>query len=235
MKIIITMAGLGSRFKDAGYEVEKYEIMFHGKTLFEWAIESLQNFKNNDFIFITRDFKDVNSFINEKTKKMGIKNIHIKIIPCTTKGQAETVLFANEFIKSDESLIIYNIDTYVNSQFLRAEYIKGDGWIPVFFAEGDKWSFVEANEQNLVLETAEKMRISDNCSIGLYYFSSYSIFESCVNKYYNDKNNANKEWYIAPLYNVLINEGYKIYMHQLPKESVIILGTPEDLITAGRK
>ena len=44
MTIVITMAGLGSRFRKAGYNVPKYMIEAHGKTLFEWSMESLKGF-----------------------------------------------------------------------------------------------------------------------------------------------------------------------------------------------
>ena len=54
MTIVITMAGLGSRFKKAGYTVPKYMIEAHGKTLFEWSMESLSGFElsKNTCIFI---------------------------------------------------------------------------------------------------------------------------------------------------------------------------------------
>lgn len=234
MKILITMAGTGSRFKKAGYDIEKHEIIFHGKTLFEWAIESLKNFKDSEFIFITRNFNYIEKFIYDKTRSVGLNKINVKIIDTITKGQAETALLAKEFFNDDDSLLIYNIDTYINPECLKLQMIKGDGWIPVFSSEGDKWSFVEADNDNLVIRTTEKVRISDNCSVGLYYFSSFLQYQSCTYKYYRDsgKPQESKEWYVAPLYNELINSGNKVYMHKLPKKEVIVLGTPEDLIIA---
>ena len=47
MTIIITMAGLGSRFKKAGYDCPKYMIEAKGKTLFEWSMDSLVNYNNH--------------------------------------------------------------------------------------------------------------------------------------------------------------------------------------------
>lgn len=234
MKIIITMAGKGSRFKEAGFKEEKHEIVFHGKTLFEWAIESLRNFYEYEFIFISRDFKLIEDFIRKKSENINIKKINLKIIHNVTRGQAETALLAEEFLQENDSIIIYNIDTYIDPDYLKPEMIKGDGWIPVFSAEGTKWSFVQADEHSLVSKTTEKIKISDNCSVGLYYFSSFSKFKSSLNKYLNLENklSSSNELYIAPLYNVLIAEGNKIYMHKLPKESVVVLGTPEDLISA---
>lgn len=44
MTVVITMAGLGSRFRKAGYKVPKYQIEAHGRTLFDWSMESLKGF-----------------------------------------------------------------------------------------------------------------------------------------------------------------------------------------------
>ena len=44
MKIIITMAGEGSRFKKIGIKKSKYEIVARDKTLFEWSMLSLSDF-----------------------------------------------------------------------------------------------------------------------------------------------------------------------------------------------
>ena len=44
MQMIITMAGLGTRFRKAGYDCPKYMIEARGKTLFEWSMDSLLDF-----------------------------------------------------------------------------------------------------------------------------------------------------------------------------------------------
>ncbi|MFX1294030.1 MAG: hypothetical protein ACFFD2_04125, partial [Promethearchaeota archaeon] len=132
MKIILTMAGLGSRFKKAGIREEKHEIKFMGKTLFEWALNSLVNFREYEFIFITRNFKNIKNFIQNIANKLEIFNLNIKIINYSTRGQAETALLAKQFFKDDDSLFIYNNDTHVDSEYLKPEFIKGNGWIPVF-------------------------------------------------------------------------------------------------------
>ena len=54
MKIIITMAGEGSRFKKIGIKKSKYEIVARDKTLFEWSMLSLSDFFSEEFIFIVK-------------------------------------------------------------------------------------------------------------------------------------------------------------------------------------
>ena len=53
--VVITMAGLGSRFREVGYDVPKYMIEARGKTLFEWSMESLRDvLKDSDKVFFEK-------------------------------------------------------------------------------------------------------------------------------------------------------------------------------------
>lgn len=42
--VVITMGGLGSRFRKIGYTIPKYMIEARGKTLFEWSMISLEGY-----------------------------------------------------------------------------------------------------------------------------------------------------------------------------------------------
>ena len=66
MKIIITMAGEGSRFKKIGIKKSKYEIVARDKTLFEWSMLSLSDFFSEEFIFIVKKSDNSEEFIKEK-------------------------------------------------------------------------------------------------------------------------------------------------------------------------
>lgn len=47
MNMIITMEGLGIRFRRAGYKMPKYMIEARGKTLFEWSMDSLPGYNGH--------------------------------------------------------------------------------------------------------------------------------------------------------------------------------------------
>lgn len=232
MKVIITMAGEGKRFKQQGYSEEKYEIMFHGHTLFEWSMISLKNFFYYDFIFITRDLPKVEDFIINMVQKLGIKSHSIIILPQLTRGQAETALMAEPHLSSNDSILIYNIDTFVHPNELKTQDIKGDGWIPAFKEKGTRWSFLKVDEENRVIETTEKKRISEWCSVGAYYFKYFKVFKEYT---FETLDSKLKETYIAPIYNKLIKNGMKIFMKKIHNHNVLILGTPDDLKIASKK
>lgn len=230
MKIIITMAGMGSRFKEAGYTVPKHEIVIKNKTLFEWSLLSLIDFFDEEFIFITRKEAYNLEFIEKICNKLNIKKYKIKELDYLTDGQASTAFLCDGLISEDESILIYNIDTYVKEySILKSDLKKYDGFIPVFKAEGEKWSFIKIDENNKVIDVVEKIRISDLASIGFYYFKNWKDYKEIYLKYKEEIKKNFKEVYIAPMYRYLLQNKKEIGYIILNEEDVHILGTPEDL------
>jgi NDP-sugar pyrophosphorylase family protein len=226
MTIIITMAGLGSRFRKIGLDIPKYNLIARNKTLFEWSLLSLKNFFKNKFVFVSLKENNSREFIKQICSCLEIRNFTIVEIDNLTDGQASTVMKAAEFINPLDSIMVYNIDTYVDPEALEDIMIRGDGWMPAFEAAGDKWSFINFDKNFRVLESVEKRRISEFGTIGLYYFKSYKLFKEL---YYNVDFQGQSEKYIAPMYDLLLRNG-SVYTNILPNKCVHALGTPEDVL-----
>ncbi len=231
MNIIITMAGAGSRFRDAGYTLPKYQIEAHGKTLFEWSLLSLRDYlpHTSRVIFLVRAEDHAQAFLREQAKLLSLPHPVVVELDHLTDGQATTALLGMQHCENTEPVMIYNIDTYVEPGELRYEQICGSGYIPCFHAQGEHWSFVRLNSENDAVEVAEKKRISNNCSIGAYYFCSCDLYKDAYDRLYGSGWDGVKEKYIAPMYNRLIEDGRKVTISLVNPEHVHVLGTPEEL------
>ena len=234
MAVVVTMAGFGTRFRDAGYDVPKYEIEARGKTLFEWSMESLADYlpRASRLVFAVRKDDRAGDFIRRKCKALGFSEERIQLLELDepTDGQATTCYLATELCEGFESLMVYNIDTYVERGGLLCEDLSGDGCVPCFHAAGDHWSFVRLGEDGNAVEVREKERVSDNCSIGAYWFRSVGLYRDAYESYYSDEANLVRgEKYIAPLYNWLIGRGYRVTVEDVPAGKVHVLGTPDEL------
>ncbi len=234
--IVITMGGLGSRFRKAGYTVPKFMIEAKGKTLFEWSMISLEGYRDrtDKFIFIAMkdEENDVEAFIRDSCSKLNIREPKVILLDYLTDGQATTAMLAEKYWDKDNALLIYNIDTYVEAGQMNSGELKGDGFIPCFKAEGDHWSFVRLDDKGRVVEIKEKKRISDHCTLGAYYFKTCGLYEDLYNEYYKDSDKrelVNGEKYVAPLYDFLLSKGGEIYISDVPSDKVHVLGTPEEL------
>lgn len=229
--IIITMAGRGSRFVKEGYSQPKYQIEVNGRNLFQWSLLSLSRFtKNAKWFFVTLEDHAIVSFLKEQCGLMGVVDFEVVELPSVTSGQAESALRAAELCDSDSSCLIYNIDTHFTPESLGPDDMKGDGCVPCFDMPGDHWSFVKLGPDGCAREIREKKRISNMCSVGLYWFAKAEMFIEAYRAMYgtNDMLEAG-ETYIAPLYNHLVNEGYCVTAPMIPVDAVTPLGTPEEV------
>lgn len=232
--VVITMGGLGSRFRKMGYKIPKYMIQAKGRTLFEWSMISLEGYAANvnQYIFIAMkdEAADVENFIDGQCKKLNLPEHHVILLDYLTDGQATTASLAEKYWNPDHALLIYNIDTYVESGAMNSGELKGDGFIPCFQGEGDHWSFVRLDNAGKVVEIKEKKRISNYCTLGAYYFKTCRLYKQLYDEYYSRTQElVNGEKYVAPLYDYLLVKGGEIYISNIAPEKVHVLGTPEEL------
>ena len=239
--VVITMAGFGQRFRDAGYDVPKYRIEVHGRTLFDWSLTSLANFiaAGSPVLFIARAADACRDFIAAEAPRLGIAQWSLLELSAPTDGQATTALQAVPLIPPESPLLIYNIDTLVEPRALPADGPRGDGWVPCFPGAGSAWSFARiAGDDDRVVEIREKERISPHATVGLYWFRSAALFADLYQRFDMLTGRLEVgERYIAPMYNELIAGGGSVYLHRVPLDAVHPLGTPDEVrrFAAGRK
>lgn len=230
--IVIPMAGLSSRFFDAGYTEPKYALEAHGHTLFYLSIGSFKGYVDElPFLFVTLARYGAGDFIREEAKKLGIAQFEIVELEQPTKGQAETVSRGLEAAGvSDGPITIFNIDTCCPG-FEFPDFSGGcDGYLQVFRGEGANWSYArpESAGSNRVVETAEKNPISDLCSTGLYHFANAADFQNAYTAQSASGELHHNELYVAPLYNRLIADGQDIRYDLIDRDDVIFFGTPNE-------
>jgi len=227
--IVITMAGLSSRFARAGYQLPKYMLELNGKSVFEWSVSSFRKyFKTENFTFVIRSNSQIRKYVEDKVKILGIEYFSIVELSDDTRGQAETAYLALKNYEEEFPIIIFNIDT-IRYDYTKPSFINEcSGYLEVFYDEGDHWSFIEPGPNQSVLRTAEKNKISNLCSDGLYYFKSQKEFCRVFEEALNSEDLVNNEFYIAPLYNRMIINGKNIMYKEIPLSLLDFSGTPDE-------
>tara|TARA_B100001057_G_C22871531_1_gene959209 strand:- start:13357 stop:14079 length:723 start_codon:yes stop_codon:yes gene_type:complete len=229
---IIPMAGKSSRFYKEGYNVPKFMLPL-GKTLvFTQAIKSFSlYFKSDFFLFIIRNENGVADFVNNQCKHLGISNYEVVSLNSDTRGQAETVYFGiqqSKLINHNDDIYIFNIDSIrLNFSKPTKSFLKDiGGYLEVFKGEGNHWSFIEKDDNGFVKRTTEKIRISNLCSNGLYYFKSCNLFMKTFKKL--ELVNNYKELFVAPMYNLLIQKKMIVKFNLINTSSTLFSGTPKE-------
>ena len=232
MNFLITMAGEGRRFREAGYVLPKMLIEAKGKTLLEWSIDSLPLQLCTRLIFVAQQKHEDEFKLSKKIisiYKNRVKSLHFKFIDKLTRGQSETACLAKNLVNLSQPLLIFNIDTQFSSSSLEKNLLRKniDGVLGAFYSEESRFSFAALNDEGFVTKTAEKEVISSNALTGLYHFTWPEDFFDAAESAFAKNETTKGEFYIAPLYNYLISKGRKLIVDMA--DEVNILGTPEEL------
>jgi len=228
MNVLIPMAGAGSRFANAGYTFPKPLIEVNGKPMIQVVVENLNI--DAHYIFLVQ---------KEHYEKYNLKQLLNLIAPgCDiiqvdglTEGAACTTLLARDLINTNEPLLMANSDQFVewnSNECLYAFTADAiDGGIVSFKATHPKWSFAKTGDDGFVTEVAEKNPISDNATVGIYYWKKGSDYVKYADQMISNNIRTNGEFYVCPVFNEAIADNKKIRIKQI--EKMWGIGTPEDL------
>lgn len=223
---IICSAGRGSRFEKDFPGIPKPAIKLKGRYLLDWSLDSLPIKPEDKVIVITQEQHKVKERLCNSTRSLQDDITWIEL-DYLTGGQLETALTAKSVLDMDSSIAIFNCDTYY--QGTKLEELAADesveGIIPCLQVPGESWSFCKIDDNDRVTAVAEKKRISDWASVGLYYFRDTKRFVKMAEEYIA----ANKEGetYVAPFYQSYLDAGYKIMIDRVTEFKP--MGTPDQI------
>ncbi len=229
LNIVIPMAGRGNRFAQAGYERPKPLIDVFGHPMIEYVTRNITPKCDHKFIYICQEEHLVKYGLADELNRMspGCKIVTIDHI---TEGAACTVLLAEKYIDNNEGLMIANSDQYVDTDINMYLSMMGymDGLIMTMPADDPKWSYIKYDENNLVTMVREKEVISDEATVGIYNYKHGKDFVTFAHQMIKKNIRVNNEFYVAPVYNEMIDAGKKITYCDVGTK-MYGLGIPEDL------
>ena len=229
LNVLIPMAGAGSRFQQAGYTFPKPMIQVHDKPMIQVVVDNLGLEANYHFVVQKehREKYNLDTFLN----LISPGDCKVIEVDGMTDGAACTALLAKEFIDNDNPLFFANSDQFVEWNTVEFMYnmqeTNADGGIVTFKATHPKWSFAKVNDDGLVTEVAEKNPISNNATIGYYYWKHGSDFVKYAEQMIEKDIRVNNEFYVCPVFNEAIQDNKKIRPFEV--NGMWGLGTPEDL------
>ena len=223
MKVVIPMAGLGSRFGNL-YSEPKPLIPVNGKPMIQRVVEHI-GLQHLHHVFICQK-THVEKFKLHELFATIVTNFSIIEIDGLTEGAAISVLQANSVMKDNDDFIIVNSDQFTHwdkdLSFTKDEDLAG--LIFCFSGTGNNWSYAKLDDRGQVIKVVEKQQISEYATSGVYYWKRWSDFRKAVSdmKLANDR--VNNEFYVAPTYNYLPG---KILIKMVKQSDQV--GTPEEL------
>ena len=231
INIVVPMAGRGSRFAHAGFETPKPLIPIHGKPMIELVVNNVRPSHPHHFIFICLE-EHLHELPVAATLRALAPNCHIIPVKEVTEGAACTILLAKSRINNDRPLMIVNSDQWVDyriDHYLSTMRDKDvDGLIMTMPESDPKWSYVKMDEKGNVIGVFEKQVVSREATVGIYNFRRGLDFVKGAESMIALNKRVNGEFYVAPVYNELIDLGATIRCHNI-QQKMHGLGIPNDL------
>ena len=230
MKVIIPIAGKGTRARPHTYSKPKPFLPLAGKTAIDFLIEPILKLHTEEIIIVhdkyTEDF--VKDFFIKKYPHINI----IYVLQKDPKGTADAIYQAKPYINEEEDILIAYCDTIFKNGL--SEIIKKpcDGVIfAVKVKDPENYGVLEHNE-GVITSLVEKPKEpkSNLANIGLYYFKDgYTFINKYVKKVIDSGLNEKGEYYLTDAFLYMIEDGKKLLAEPI---DYIDTGTVEKIIQA---
>lgn len=234
MNIIIPLAGKGERFVKEGYSVPKPMIPIFHKTMLEHVIDHLSIQQNQHQIFILyRSDLDKFDFKNYYQEKY--PNIHFIQVP-ETKGAAETLYIGIDQMKKqklhyDEKTLVIDCDTFYTKDIISIFDQMNHNLVFCTKKENEKpiYSYIKMNEENIIQQIAEKVKISDYANTGAYAFQKMDELQKYCKYVLDHQITFNNEPYTSCVISEMIKDNHIFQGYELNDSDVYVVGTPKQL------
>ena len=234
MNIIIPIGGKGERFKNKGYIKPKPLIDVFEKPMIFYVLDNLNIGKNDTIYIIYNKIMENENFTQTIKEKYPL--IHFIQLTQDTSGAAETLYLSlkgmNNVINNSNKNILLDCDTFYKEDIINI-YRNSIYNNAVFYSlkENEKpiYSYIQMDEYSRITDIKEKDKISNNANTGAYCFENIEILCNYC-KYILDENIVfNNEPYTSCVINEMIKKQIIFHGIELKDNSIVSLGTPNDV------
>jgi glucose-1-phosphate thymidylyltransferase len=208
MKVIIPLAGKGTRLRPHTHITPKPMLKIAGKPVMQYVLEDLRRLGNVDeIIYITGHLK-------EKVEEYARSNFadipSVFIEQQVQDGTAGAIALARDHV--DQPVLIIFVDTIFDADLSVTKTIDADGIIWVKEVEDyQRFGVVVTDEQGNMTKIVEKPNtpISKRANIGLYYIRNWKLLYEGIDWVLTQPKNKG-EYYLTDAFQYMIDHGAKI-------------------------
>ena len=209
MKVIIPLAGKGTRLRPHTHLVPKPMLKIAGKPVMAYILEDLQKLGNvSEVVYVTGHLKEkVEDYARTQFASLPATFVEQKV----QDGTAGAVKLAQPFVNGEDVLIIF-VDTIFETDLSVIRTTDADGIIWVKEVEDyQRFGVVVTDKDGNMTKIVEKPStpISKRANIGLYYVrNSKLLFEGIDHVLTQPQNKG--EYYLTDAFQYMIDKGAKL-------------------------
>ena len=207
MKVIIPLAGKGTRLRPHTHVTPKPMLRVAGKPVMEYVLDDVKRLPNiEQIIYITGHLKEkVEEFARGSTD---IPSLFIE--QKVQDGTAGAVALARDHV--DQPVLIIFVDTIFDADLSIIESSEADGIIWTKEVEDyQRFGVVVTDDSGFMTRIVEKPTtpISKRANIGLYYIRNWQLLYEGIASVLKQTPNKG-EWYLTDAFQYMIDHGAKI-------------------------
>jgi glucose-1-phosphate thymidylyltransferase len=207
MKVIMPVAGKGTRLRPHTHITPKPMLKIAGKPVIDYVMDDLQKLGNvEQVIYITGHLKEkVEQFARENSPFPSVF-VEQKV----QRGTADAVALARPYV--DQPVMIIFVDTIFDADFSVVNSTDADGIIWVKEVEDyQRFGVVVTDEQGFMTRIVEKPStpISKRANIGLYYVRNWKLLYEGIDWVLKQPPNKG-EYYLTDAFQYMIDHGAKL-------------------------
>src|SRR3982751_6827067 len=208
MKVIIPLAGKGTRLRPHTHITPKPMLKIAGKPVMQYVLEDLRKLGNVDeIVYITGHLKEkVEEYA--RSEFSDIKSVFIE--QKVQDGTAGAIALAREHV--DQPVLIIFVDKIFDADLSVTRTIDADGIIWVKEVEDyQRFGVVVTDDQGNMTKIVEKPNtpISKRANIGLYYVRNWKLLYEGIDWVLTQPKNKG-EYYLTDAFQYMIDHGAKI-------------------------
>ena len=240
-KIVIPMAGWGTRMRPHTYSKPKPLVGVAGKTALEHLLDMFKTMPdpaNLEYVFIVGPFlgeTQIPAFIEEKYPDI---KAHY-IVQHEMKGQSHALWLAREYLHGPMQMVFSDTLIETDFSFLASETADSVAWVmPV--PDPRRFGVAELGENGFVKRFIEKPKTMENNLViaGCYYFKEGKELVAAIEEQMKRNMTLKNEYFLADAMSIMIERGTKIRVHEISTwldtgTIVATLGTNKTLLERG--
>ncbi len=228
MKVVMPMAGLGTRLRPHTYSKAKPLLPVAGKPVLAHLLDRLQGLDVEEYIFIVGHLAEQ---IEEYVKANYDFPVRY-VLQAEPLGQAHALHLAKEYI--DSPFLMIFVDSIFEADLTRIDEVASDGLVFVKEVDDPRRFGIVLLEGDRVVRFIEKPEepISNLALVGMYYVVNWISVMGCVETLLKEGIQTKGEYYIADAFQLMVDRGAKL-------EAVTVdvwqdCGKPETLLATNR-